>query len=756
MKTFQDRALFFWIIQLAFAVVCPIFPASPSPPTLAVGRDADGRLELFYVNPDGILCRRSQSSPGGEWSMETRFDGPIKAVAVGQNADGRMSVFYVGADDILQLQEQTAPNGGWSGESKFADSVKVAIVGRNADGRLDVLFIGLNGVLFHRWQREPGGDWSGPESFAEFAAAAAMEQNADGRLEAFFIGKNDSLHHKWQTAPGGGWSNKAFFANHARSVFAGRNADGRIEAFFVGRDGVLRHKWQTAPNSGWSGEAAFADDAGGIACVGQNNDGRLEVFYTDSEGVLRHKWQTEASGGWAEPGPFGWTASDIAAARNADGRLEVFYPGADAILYHNWQLEPGLHWAGEYPFPSEVVSPFSVDGFDSIPHYAPARPDWHVNDHCFIKAGQGSWHFFGIVAPNPDARDPTIVNYFGHATAQRLNQRPWEETEPPFFESLEGGKVLWAPHVVPSQDTYYMFYCNGGEDTSYAIVLRTTKDLVRWSKPRVMFEDGFQARDPMVLRLPSENRWVMYYTATESPDGGRHVVAFRTSDDLLHWSDRGAAYTDFHEGTGYGPTESPFVVQRGDWFYLFIGPRPYDPPTEALPNWMHPGYAGTDVFRSKRWDRWTNADYVGHIRAHAPEIIQDENGDWFVSHAGIHQGGLFLTKFTWMDGQDSVFPERTNITRALTFRLHPNYPNPFNSNTRIRFDLQPASSIRIAIVDATGRFVRVLLDGRCPAGANEISWDGRDAEGTPAPSGIYLCRMEAGGDCRVIKMLLLR
>jgi beta-fructofuranosidase len=102
----------------------------------------------------------------------------------------------------------------------------------------------------------------------------------------------------------------------------------------------------------------------------------------------------------------------------------------------------------------------------------------------------------------------------------------------------------------------------------------------------------------MVLYVDEIGQWVIYYCATEYPSGGNHVVVCRTSPDLINWSARQIVYSDLHTGTDYGPTESPFVVQRGNYYYLFIGPRPYDYPSESVPNWEHPGYSGTDVFMS--------------------------------------------------------------------------------------------------------------------------------------------------------------
>lgn len=278
---------------------------------------------------------------------------------------------------------------------------------------------------------------------------------------------------------------------------------------------------------------------------------------------------------------------------------------------------------------------------------------WHVNDHCFVRGPDGTWHMFGISHPDPPFHDLGGQGYFTHATTARLLEMPW--TRQRFAMRVKptaGETVLWAPHVVWVDGTYYMFYCSGGEDPrQFGISLATSRDLWRWRRrSRVLFRDGYQARDPMVLYVPELGKWVMYYCATEATSGGHYVVAYRTSDDLVRWSERAIAYSDPVSGTDYGSTESPFVVHRGKSFYLFIGPRPYNPPTSVIPDYEQPGYVGTDVFRSESWDRWTTRDHVGHIAAHAAEIVCDERGDCYVSSAGIRQGGLYLGPISWTDG----------------------------------------------------------------------------------------------------------
>lgn len=274
-------------------------------------------------------------------------------------------------------------------------------------------------------------------------------------------------------------------------------------------------------------------------------------------------------------------------------------------------------------------------------------PGWHVNDHCFVQDNGGTWHMFGIVSPDPGFPLPPDLG-LGHATAPALHG-PWRADGYALrpVPSL-GETVLWAPHVVRWRGRFVMAYCSGGPDPErWGISLAASDDLRSWTRVATpLFRDGFQARDPMLWWNPADSRWVLYYTATEDPAGGRHIVAYRTSPDLSHWSDRHIAFADEHAGDEYGPTESPVVVARGGAYYLFVGPRPYDPPTAAMPNWEHPGYDGTDVFRSTRWDHWDAADLAGHLPVHAPELIAHD-GRWFVSHAGIKRGGLSLASLHW-------------------------------------------------------------------------------------------------------------
>jgi len=267
--------------------------------------------------------------------------------------------------------------------------------------------------------------------------------------------------------------------------------------------------------------------------------------------------------------------------------------------------------------------------------------DWYINDHCFIRGRDNQWHLFGITHEEP--AKPWDEDNLAHATQGNLLQFPWKKQA--FALSVKSERWdefhLWAPHVVFHEGKYYMFYCAGDrEGDKYKIHLATSRDLWKWKRhpENPVVRDGYHARDPFVMKV--QNEWAMYYTATSKPEGGNHVVAYRTSRDLVHWGERKIAFTDPSVGKGGGPTESPFVVQRGDLYYLFIGPRG--------------GYAGTDVFQSTDPFDFKPENKVGHIESHAAEVIRDLDGKWYVSHCGWGEGGVYLAPLYWNDGMDKM------------------------------------------------------------------------------------------------------
>ena len=94
-------------------------------------------------------------------------------------------------------------------------------------------------------------------------------------------------------------------------------------------------------------------------------------------------------------------------------------------------------------------------------------------------------------------------------------------------------------------------------------------------------------------------------------------------------------------------------------------------------------------------------------------------------------------------------------------RLLQNFPNPFNPETWIPYQLAEDASVRVSIYDVNGVLIRTFHIGEKPAGyynsrGNAIYWDGKNRVGEQISSGIYFCRLQAGQYNDVRKLIVAR
>lgn len=108
-------------------------------------------------------------------------------------------------------------------------------------------------------------------------------------------------------------------------------------------------------------------------------------------------------------------------------------------------------------------------------------------------------------------------------------------------------------------------------------------------------------------------------------------------------------------------------------------------------------------------------------------------------------------------GSDPTSVEaRADGSGPASFALHQNFPNPFNPETQIRFELTTAAAVKLEIFNLKGQRIATVLNGQMPAGRHVVNWDGRDWLGRHVASGVYLYRLQAGERVQVRKMTLLR
>ena len=132
----------------------------------------------------------------------------------------------------------------------------------------------------------------------------------------------------------------------------------------------------------------------------------------------------------------------------------------------------------------------------------------------------------------------------------------------------------------------------------------------------------------------------------------------------------------------------------------------------------------------------------------------DVNGDGvddFFFNSGFEAMPLIGEVYIYSDTALSPVKDKKTQNSPDGFKLQQNYPNPFNQKTDIRYQLQAASQIKLAVFDIAGREAAVLAEGLYPAGTHQIVWDASEMS-----NGVYFARLKAGSVTETRKMLLVK
>jgi len=135
-----------------------------------------------------------------------------------------------------------------------------------------------------------------------------------------------------------------------------------------------------------------------------------------------------------------------------------------------------------------------------------------------------------------------------------------------------------------------------------------------------------------------------------------------------------------------------------------------------------------------------------------------ENGSTLGQVTGIFNFSFGTYKIQVRDladlGQLGVDEDFESLPRR--FALYDNFPNPFNPETRIRFEIANQENVQLIIYDILGHKVRTLVNDNYNPGMYVINWDGMNDNRQPVSSGPYLYRIKAGEFIDHKKMILVR
>ncbi len=158
------------------------------------------------------------------------------------------------------------------------------------------------------------------------------------------------------------------------------------------------------------------------------------------------------------------------------------------------------------------------------------------------------------------------------------------------------------------------------------------------------------------------------------------------------------------------------------------------------------------------------------VAGHLGEITGIPAAPELLTHKGLSPTKLsFWIKTAQAEDDGSlVFRQGIVTLQRLLTTLIPqqtvllaNYPNPFNPETWIPYQLAAAADVTLTIYTADGQMVRKLSLGRKPAGIYEskrraVYWDGKNEHGESVASSIYFYTLSAGDFTATRKMLIMK
>ncbi len=148
--------------------------------------------------------------------------------------------------------------------------------------------------------------------------------------------------------------------------------------------------------------------------------------------------------------------------------------------------------------------------------------------------------------------------------------------------------------------------------------------------------------------------------------------------------------------------------------------------------------------------------YEGYLYAFGDTLRPGDKVDMI---QGVFLFSFGTYKIEVRDASDygsSVGVDPNFVREPLSYKLDQNFPNPFNPETRIYFEIPDAQQVKVVIYNMLGQKVRTVINDGFNPGYHIINWDGCDDSGNIVPTGIYIYRIKAGSFIASKKMMMMK
>ena len=170
-------------------------------------------------------------------------------------------------------------------------------------------------------------------------------------------------------------------------------------------------------------------------------------------------------------------------------------------------------------------------------------------------------------------------------------------------------------------------------------------------------------------------------------------------------------------------------------------------PPHNVPTVMTESFSGTS--RS-----FSFAEFIG-LWPNSLQMINRLNYKFDVyAYSGNDSTAITGTRQLFVERSGDLNTESIGIPNS--FVLHPNYPNPFNPVTQIRFEMPYAGNVDLSIYNLLGMKVKTLYTGQKSAGDFSFKWNGKNDNNQSVSGGVYIYKLQSGQQMQMRKMILLK
>ena len=434
---------------------------------------------------------------------------------------------------------------------------------------------------------------------------------------------------------------------------------------------------------------------------------------------------------WTDTLKFIWDEADHLFSDNGD---ITYYPEVTGDLSKFFVLT-GSTKETSWKFPyNQIKSNMSEAGINY------AEGTWSIRAEAEVMMGEGTSP--ALVGSDAIVRGPVII-----------------DTEL-YFDGTQDTVYITNVQNFENNDFSLAFLITTTQTESAGILLKSDGDGV-WEEGEfhLYIQDGY------ITFVGFDNEYIK--STIQINDGNSHHVVItneaddQDSDGVLGYTSEVKVYIDGQDATSTSSNFRNDTIEDANIadYPIMLGIANN---SETFSNYE--GFLANLAIYNVALDNATAKDISdGSISEADEQVLQQYlTGFWYFETITSVNGTKKIMSIKNKNAEHKLIIDATSLDIAdnsaipTEFKLHENYPNPFNPSTNIKFDIPENGLVSLIVYDLMGHKVAELVNTNMNSGFHNVSWNGTDNFGNTVSTGVYIYQLKTGNYSNTQKMLFIK